>query len=126
MRTIIAMLSLVGVATAQEYRPSTGYGIGISTCGTFAEGYRKFDPKLIEDSYFHWATGLMTGLNREAISNQLKQSRDAVVTFRDLTARSKADQQTYIRKYCNDHPLGKYEEAVLSLYFSLPVATQKP
>jgi hypothetical protein len=124
MRIIIAMLLLVSVATAQEYRPSTGYGIGISTCGTFAEGYRKFDPKLIEDSYFHWATGFMMGLNTEATANQIKQSVD-VVQFRDLTAKSKSDQQAYLRKYCNDHPLAKYSDAVMGLFFLLPVATLK-
>jgi hypothetical protein len=41
------------------------------------------------------------------------QNQTGLITNRDMTAWSVAEQKAYIRKYCNDHPLEDYLDAVL-------------
>jgi hypothetical protein len=87
-------------------------GPGVGTCGEFAAAY-KGDPRHIEDMYFFWAQGYMSGANWALmISEQL--------TVHNLGAMTTTQQQAHIRSYCNQHPLAPYQEAIWDLLASLP------
>jgi hypothetical protein len=69
---------------------------------------------MIEEIYFTWAQGFMSGLNMaSAVQNGV--DRDLGGTAADMSA-----QKIHIRSFCDSHPLVQYGLAVLDLYNSLP------
>src|SRR6516162_596709 len=116
MRTIIThcMILTAGVANAQRHQSS---GVGARSCAQFAEDYRQ-SPGVTEQVYFSWAQGFMSGMN-------FALSSDDKLTYRDLNSSPAETQKAFIRKYCNDLPLGYFADAVLNLFNSLPPATTK-
>lgn len=85
--------------------PDFGSGAGLKTCAEFAKAYQS-QPQTIEYVFFTWAQGYMTGWNI-ASENRILQ---VDVSVWDVDA-----QKSYIRKYCDLHPLNQYIESVLSL-----------
>jgi hypothetical protein len=85
-------------------------GPGVRTCGEFAFDYRV--NLNTENTYFDWAEGFMSGMNRTDVMNDH--------TAKNIMALSTADQKQVIRNYCNEHPLAPYWEAVIDLYDRLP------
>ena len=85
-------------------------GPGARTCGEFAFDYRV--NRNTEYTYFDWAEGFMSGMNRTDVTNDH--------TAKNIMALSTADQKQVIRNYCNEHPLAPYWEAVIDLYNRLP------
>ncbi len=86
-------------------------GSGIVSCAEFAGQY-KISPRLTETVYFAWAQGFMSGMNAFAAGGHM--------SARELRGMSTEAQESFIRAYCNDHPLEEYFRAVLKLYGSLP------
>jgi hypothetical protein len=108
--TVVTFLVLFGTTVwAKEEKISSG--VGTTTCGKFAETYRN-SPEAAEAIYFVWAQGFMTGRN----SAYAMQKQD----MRDLNAITPSEQQTWIRTYCDAHPLTYYFIAVLDLFQNLP------
>jgi hypothetical protein len=85
-------------------------GIGISSCGQFANEYKKAPD--IETYYFYWAQGYMSAFNIGSIADQK--------AWRNLGAMTPEEQQRHLRSYCDKHPLGMYLDAVHDLLSALP------
>ncbi len=96
-------------SNAVEARQS--YGIGTHSCGEFAKSYVA-NPTVTEDLYFTWAQGSMSGLNLAALGNNFP--------YRDLNGEDMISHKTYIRTYCDAHPLSANAMAVITLYSSFP------
>ena len=83
-------------------------GAGLEPCGKFADLYGT-DPAAAESFYYSWAQGLLSGMNValhvEGSTTDLTDSRY------DTDA-----QQSYLRRYCNEHPSTPYFGAVMSLW----------
>jgi hypothetical protein len=91
-------------------------GLGLQTCGTFAEAYRK-SPEIAEGGYFFWAQGYMSGLNLGNLAHGGIAKNLASVPIKD--------EQHALRKYCDEHPLAQYQKAVLELFISLPAMSPR-
>lgn len=107
----VLLAFVVFLPTASMGADFTATGVGMLTCAEFGKAYAQ-NPKDTEQFAFTWAEGFMSGLNAARIS------RDRV--FVVLNSRSVEDQETMIREYCDAHPLKLYEDAVKSVYFSMP------
>jgi hypothetical protein len=114
MKQILFVLGLVVFSATQAYADDDaahqgGMGAGMSTCGAFGQLYAR--STTIEEVYFQWAQGFMTGMNVGKVVN--------TGTIRDLNSEPTPDQMAAIRQYCNDHPLASYEDAVVDLFSHL-------
>lgn len=110
MRTVMLAIAFVSLAEACA-ADSLGRGIGSQTCAQFAEQYRG-SPQTADLAYMSWAQGFTTGFNFS-----LAGSKNV---FRDLDTKSFETQATYLRQYCNDHPLATFFQAVVDLFSTLP------
>jgi len=87
-------------------------GAGASTCGEFGQYYRK-QPDFFEAIYFSWAQGYMSGFNAH------RQAQGKPM-FDLLPPNMKSkEQESFIRDYCDTHPLAPYSQAVISLYLEI-------
>jgi hypothetical protein len=117
MRRFTATAVVIGLAFgtapagAEEHTTAFEMGIGLSTCAEFAQTFQASIS--IEDSYFKWAQGYMSGFNTAFAV--------AKAATRDLNGLTLEDEKTHIRDYCSTHPLDQYVTAVADLYFSLPL-----
>lgn len=82
-------------------------GAGTSSCGEFRSA--RTAPEAA--AYFNWALGFMSGLNTSRLAS-------GWIT-KNMASMSVEEQETAITKYCNDHPLGSFNEAVMDVYFRL-------
>jgi hypothetical protein len=117
MKPWLALMVLVSVTPSLSNAAESGgggYGIGMHTCGEFAKAYVAH-PDVTEDLYFTWAQGFMTGLNFMATVVKLPARE-----IRGENMDSMKSYHSYIRTYCDSHPLAGYLEAVSSLWRSLP------
>jgi hypothetical protein len=83
-------------------------GAGMQTCAVFIAHYKGNVPSL-ENFYFSWAQGYMSGLN-VAMSRRVGNSTPA-----DLNAIPPAAQLHFIRDFCDRNPLRRYSAAVEAL-----------
>lgn len=107
--TITLLVGIHNAANAEHFKAAT-MGAGKSTCAQFAEKYAA-SPDIVEDIFFSWTQGFMSGLNLEKI-----------VTHRpshDLNSITINTQQQIIREYCSAHHLDDYARAVFQLYYKL-------
>jgi hypothetical protein len=106
---IAICVSIFPLSAAAAGNNPLATGLGMTSCAQFIA---KAQSPAIEDSYFEWARGYMTGMN----------SMFGVGHFhpKDLTARPIKDQKALIRDYCTKHPAEEYEAAVPAVYVSLP------
>jgi hypothetical protein len=79
-------------------------GAGTFTCAEFAQQFKE-SPETIENLYFAWAQGFMTGQN---FGEKIK---------RDLGGDIET-QKEFLRTFCNNNPRKSYGEAVVDLYAS--------
>jgi hypothetical protein len=117
MRGLLAVcfaVALCGNASAEDYPAMWGHGL--FSCAEFAKFYRA-RPKETETEFFAWAMGFMSGFNAKNLMDQ--------GTFFDLKAKSATDMQSFLREYCNAHPLTDYGHGVFELINSLPVIKHK-
>lgn len=106
---------LVGISPGHAENTGLISGAGTYTCGEFAKDYSQ-NPKMVENLFFTWAQGFMTGLNLESSTNGI----EGIKVYRDLGQHIE-NQKEKVRAYCNDHPLVPYPSAVMDLYSSLPL-----
>lgn len=114
VKRVMATIFLISqFATAKAAEMDT-MGVGVSTCAAFATKMRK-DPVVVENWYFAWAQGYMSGLNAgsKAAPKELKNPRD-------LGGKSTKEEMSLIRQFCDQHPLLDYVEAAHALFLSLP------
>jgi hypothetical protein len=101
---IFAATILSSPASAAD-NPLTA-GLGWTTCGQFLQ-----KPQM-EDSYFEWAQGFMSGRN---------SMFGITSTFpKDLTGLPLKEQKAMIRSFCVKHHAEMYDSAVPGLYAALP------
>jgi hypothetical protein len=108
---VIVVAMFASTSMAQQKDVFGIMGAGNASCAKFAEGYR-LDPERIEQFYFSWAQGLMSGINIARLA--MKQP------IRDLNAWRVADQESHIRQFCDQRPLSNYADAVNDLFRALP------
>ena len=107
----IGLLAIPLLATGPALAETMFAGAGALSCGEFAQHYRSA-PDFSEGLYFAWAQGFMSGLNVNFI-RQFNQ-------YKDLSAKTLDQEQRYLRKYCDEHPLGNVIDGVIELYGTLP------
>jgi hypothetical protein len=124
MRTILitasAALALAAATTAHA-EPASNMGPGMMTCADFNQLYKaatlvrelNADPvapravKDLEDYYFSWAQGFMSGLN-DAFEGSISR-------YRDLRSVSLAQQKQSLRAFCLQNPASKYRDGINAL-----------
>jgi hypothetical protein len=87
-------------------------GVGTATCTQFANHY-KSEPQFWEDRYFTWAQGFMSGHNFATMGDKPPYS---IINLALLDTEA---QRTSIRRYCDQHPLGSYLDAVTNLMLEI-------
>jgi hypothetical protein len=119
MRMLFASLvfgAFIGASQAQDH--ATIRGVGLATCGQFAEMYRA-RPEDTNNIFLAWAMGFVSGMNN--------QSPDQ---FFDLADKSPDQMSRFLRGYCDKHPLVNFHDAVVVLAKDLPLlwrsAIEKP
>jgi hypothetical protein len=113
MRMMPKGLFLAGAfcaATAQA-ETSAIMGPGAVLCAEFNRGYRAAGKK-IEDHFFTWAQGFMSGVN-DALYD--------TVGYRDLRSLSVAQQKQSLRAFCLQNPTSKYRDAIPPLLKSMKI-----
>ena len=109
MPKLIVALAIILIPTALGAHPIQG--VGAASCAQFAEMYQA-SPDTIEREFFHWAQGLMSGLNLQAEADGKPR--------RDLAGDVSIQKRT-IRDYCANNPLKIYMNAVISLFVKQPL-----
>jgi hypothetical protein len=112
-RVLTAALLLCAVAAHAE--PFSNMGIGMLTCAQFVEHYRA-DPA-IEDRFFDWAQGFMSGIN-DALE-------DTVGKYRDLKSIPAAQQRQILRAFCYSNAAAKYREEINVLLSRLTIVPSR-
>ena len=110
MKFVLAVLFLV-LGSCSAFSEYVIMGLGSNSCGKFADMYKKDPPA--ENWYFYWTQGYMSAFNNVSIA--------AEKPWRDLSAMSVEAQAAHIRRYCDQHPLEKYIDAVHNLLGALPL-----
>jgi hypothetical protein len=100
-------LNLALVAARADARDYATMGVGTISCGQFIS--TRTAPEAA--AYFNWALGFMSGLNYSRLASGWVTKNMASVPV--------DEQEMAIAKYCNDHPLGSFNEAVMDIYFRL-------
>jgi hypothetical protein len=109
MPTVVSILLIVLVTTPSNARYAT-QGIGNESCAQFASQYQLSTHS--ETLYFEWAQGFMSGLNTEKLY-------EGHLTTQDLSSIPVEQQRSFLRTYCDEHPLTDYSKGVLELYMQL-------
>src|SRR4051794_40963507 len=110
MRTLFAVGLLLVYASPVGAGSYAIMGTGAQTCGKFAADYKR-DPRFVEDYNFAWAQGYMSGANVVLLTSK--------VGFRDLNHLTTDGQMSFIRAYCDQHPLAQFDLAVKALFETL-------
>jgi hypothetical protein len=85
-------------------------GHGADSCAEFAQS-RVIAPT-VEESYWVWAQGFMSGVNTIFLTQKLDSY--------NLAATSEDDQKKALRDYCSAHPNDNFETAVVKMQFAFP------
>lgn len=94
-------------ASADERVLTVGWGT--FTCAQFAQDYKR--DVAVEQIYFTWAQGYMSGLNAgDEITKNVSKN---------LLSKPPKEQKFQIREYCDTHPLAKYSEAIVDVWASM-------
>src|SRR5262245_33327002 len=107
MRRVVCTIVAVAIAITSANVEIATMGVGNENCSNFAKFYQTA-PQFVEEYYFAWAQGFLSGTNSHAIANK--------GTVRDLSSMSIKQQQQFLRDYCDKHPLADYMAGVLDLY----------
>ena len=115
MRTLIALTMVLTASVANAQQISVSRGLGVGSCSQFVKEYEASTD--VENHYFSWGQGLMTGLNLSlAQANRKGNSTIA----RNLSFWSTDEQKHFVRSYCDEHPLQLYMDAIVDLYQNFP------
>ena len=106
---LVLGLTIVSASAPAKSEQVIIIGAGMQTCAVFVAHYKGNVPSL-ENFYFSWAQGYMSGLN-VAASSGVGNSSPA-----DLNAVPAAAQLRFIRDFCDHNPLKRYSAAVEALF----------
>jgi hypothetical protein len=104
------------IATTAHAGPRSGTGLGLVTCAKFNE--HRTDP-VMEEMFFSWAEGDMTGVN-DAL-------QDTIGKYRDLSSLPPAQQKEILRQHCLNNPNATYQDGInllMSKMTIVPTARQ--
>jgi hypothetical protein len=93
---IILLISVLAAAGGQAMDYAT---MGPGGCDEF----RSARTALEATPYFNWALGFMSGLNTSRLASGWVTKNMASMSIEEL--------EMAIAKYCNDHPLGSFNQA---------------
>jgi hypothetical protein len=88
-------------------------GAGTRSCAQFERDYSE-NPEFFELVYFSWAQGYLSGFWIAASSKNPDPTHDLMPQ-----GRGESWQRSFIREYCQEHPLSPYSEAVATLNLEL-------
>jgi hypothetical protein len=113
---IVLMVANYNVLSADD-GPTFKVGTGVRSCAQFVKEYKQ--SRLIEEIYFVWTQGYLTGVNIMSI-------RRGEVGL-DLVPKGMSIdwQKSYLRDYCSQNPLSPYSEATASLLFEIVKANKR-
>ena len=116
LATMLLIASASSVVSAENIQTDADQmvvvGAGSVTCGNFAEQYRA-NPSRTEEFFTSWLLGFLTGLNAMSSLHHLHE--------RDFSPALVGRAQSFVRSYCNEHPLAMYIEAATQYAGSLPL-----
>jgi hypothetical protein len=101
---IILLISVLAAARGQAMDYAT---MGPGGCDEFRSAHTAPEAA----AYFNWALGFMSGLNTSRLASGWVTKNMASMSIEEL--------EMAIAKYCNDHPLGSFNQAVMGVYFGL-------
>jgi hypothetical protein len=110
-RLIVSVAALVIAATSSA--DAEGYfmmGAGAQTCAVLIKRQSQSSEPILP-TWFAWAQGYMSGINRSANSG----------TFRDMSAIPLPDQKRAIRDYCAENPQANFRDGVAALFAKMPI-----
>ncbi|WP_139333967.1 MULTISPECIES: hypothetical protein [Acidiphilium] len=84
------------------HRPIASIGVGMDSCGRYAEVYKQYGESG-KDTFLEWAFGYLTANNAAQArdnENQLQVKKNTIIRSID--------------RYCNEHPLATFSNAVTS------------
>jgi hypothetical protein len=110
MRRVLTAVSMLCVVTAHA-EPFSSMGPGVLPCAKFVELHRA-NPS-IEDDFFVWAQGFMSGLN-DALE-------DTIGKYRDLKSLPTAQQKQVLRAYCYSNPAAVYRDGINVLFSQMTI-----
>jgi hypothetical protein len=90
-------------------------GVGAISCGTLSQDYRQ-NPTQTENMMMTWAQGFMSGENIALPPGH----------YRDLQAMTLEAQESFLRNYCDEHPMAEFIKAAIELYLKLPMKKLNP
>ena len=107
MRAVIPAILLLASLPPPAQGAIAWIGAGVSSCADFGQDF-KSAPNEMGSLYFTWAQGFMSGLNTRHLG-----TLDAT----DLNSKSfsLSSQQHFIERYCDQHPLADFVDAVMAL-----------
>jgi hypothetical protein len=105
---LVLGLAIVTTSAPVKSEQAITKGAGTQTCAVFVAHY-KGSIRSLENFYFSWAQGYMSGLN-VAVGSEAGNHKPA-----DLNAIAPATQLRFIRDYCERNPLKRYSTAVEAL-----------
>ena len=91
-----------------------GMGVGYMTCTQFANFY-KDDAEGVETEFLDWAEGFMSGVNFGNFTDEHAVPGKTV----NLATMELKEQKAFLRRYCDQHPLAQYVDAVLHLMMEM-------
>jgi hypothetical protein len=106
MLAVCCVVAWGGVACAKEKQADKA-GAGTMSCAKYAKAYQI--ARETDLGFLSWAQGYITGINAGM--------EDA---YFDLGAKDPEETLRFLQKYCNDHPLAYFRDAVMELAKSLP------
>lgn len=110
-RIFVSIFFVAALCNTAFSEPYMTMGAGTTSCAHFAKRYAS-DGATAEIIFFSWAQGYISGINMmSATTNK---------TFKNMADDTKS-QMAKIRRYCNEHPLADYSDAVLDVVQSMPL-----
>jgi hypothetical protein len=108
-RLILAVCCVVVWSGCAEGKLGIVGGVGALSCAKYAQMYR-VDHVHTDRVFGAWMHGYISGIN--------VARGDGI--YSDMGARTPEEMIKFLRKYCNDHPLGNFLDGANELWKSLP------
>lgn len=108
------LLSLVLIMPVTANAENIEYdmlGIGNTSCAELGKLYKQ-NPVGVDTLYYSWYTGFVTGAN---VAFQI-----AGVGFKNIAGTHQKDKMPSLRRYCDEHPMLSFHDAVIEDFKSLP------
>lgn len=115
MRFITALAIATTFTATAVAEPFSTAGIGTATSAKFNRLSDAFPD--IEETFFAWAQGLMSGIN-DALE-------DTIAQYKDQHSIPLTEQKQILRDFCSEHPTAGYRDAVNDLMDHMLIVNSK-